>query len=181
MMDKRLLALVPEALRHVLATVAWQWVGLAGNVALVWVIARVASSLVAGMAVPQVAWPLLAAGVVMRVVAARMAARESFAASQDVKRVLRRRIYEKLLAMGPGYTDQVPTAEVVQLSVEGCEQLETYFGQYLPQLFYAVLAPVTLFAVVAPVSVPAGKAAEAKSYLPHSAQAECITENSRRA
>lgn len=155
MMDKRLLALVPEALRHVLATVAWQWVGLVGNVALVWVIARVASSLVAGVAVPQVAWPLLAAGIVLRVVAARMAARESFAASQDVKRVLRRRIYEKLLAMGPGYTDQVPTAEVVQLSVEGCEQLETYFGQYLPQLFYAVLAPVTLFAVVAPVSLPA--------------------------
>lgn len=56
MMDKRLLALVPEALRHVLATVAWQWVGLVGNVALVWVIARVASSLVAGivlLAVPR--------------------------------------------------------------------------------------------------------------------------------
>ena len=155
MMDKRLLALVPEALRHVLATVAWQWVGLVGNAALVWVIARVASSLVTGVAVPRVAWPLLAVGVILRVVAARLAARESFAASQDVKRVLRRRIYEKLLAMGPSYTDQVPTAEVVQLSVEGCEQLETYFGQYLPQLFYAVLAPVTLFAVVAPVSLPA--------------------------
>lgn len=155
MMDKRLLALVPEALRHVLATVAWQWAGLVGNVALVWVIARVASSLVAGAAASQLALPLLAAGIVLRVVAARMAARESFAASQDVKRVLRRRIYEKLLVMGPGYTDQVPTAEVVQLSVEGCEQLETYFGQYLPQLFYAVLAPVTLFAVVAPVSLPA--------------------------
>ena len=155
MMDKRLLALVPEALRHVLATVAWQWAGLVGNVALVWVIARVASSLVTGVAVPRVAWPLLAAGVILRVVAARLAARESFAASQDVKRVLRRRIYEKLLAMGPGYADQVPTAEVVQLSVEGCEQLETYFGQYLPQLFYAVLAPVTLFAVVASVSLSA--------------------------
>ncbi len=155
MMDKRLLALVPEALRHVLATVAWQWAGLVGNVALVWVIARVASSLVAGAAASQLALPLLAAGIVLRVVAARMAARESFAASQDVKRVLRCRIYEKLLVMGPGYTEQVPTAEVVQLSVEGCEQLETYFGQYLPQLFYAVLAPVTLFAVVAPVSVPA--------------------------
>lgn len=75
MMDKRLLALVPEALRHVLATVAWQWAGLVGNVALVWVIARVASSLVAGAAVPQVAWPLLAAGVVLRVVAARTATR----------------------------------------------------------------------------------------------------------
>lgn len=68
MMDKRLLALVPEALRHVLATVAWQWVGLVGNVALVWVIARVASSLVTGVAVPWVAWPLLAVGVILRVV-----------------------------------------------------------------------------------------------------------------
>ena len=75
MMDKRLLALVPEALRHVLATVAWQWAGLVGNVALVWVIARVASSLVAGAAALQLALPLLAAGVVLRVVAARTATR----------------------------------------------------------------------------------------------------------
>lgn len=155
MMDKRLLALVPEALRHVIATVVWQWAGLVGNVALVWVIARAMASLVTGQDVPVAALPLLAAGIVLRVVAARMASRESFAASQDVKRVLRRRIYEKLLVLGPGYVDDVPTAEVVQLSVEGCEQLETYFGQYLPQLFYSVLAPVMLFAVVAPVSLTA--------------------------
>lgn len=70
MMDKRLLALVPEALWHVLATVAWQWAGLVGNVALVWVIARVASSLVAGAAALQLALPLLAVGIVLRVVAA---------------------------------------------------------------------------------------------------------------
>lgn len=61
MMDKRLLALVPEALRHVLATVAWQWVGLVGNVALVWVIARVASSLVAGIVLLAVSRALLRA------------------------------------------------------------------------------------------------------------------------
>ena len=65
MMDKRLLALAPEALWHVLATVAWQWVGLVGNVALVWVIARVTPSLVAGVAVQKVALPLLAAGIVL--------------------------------------------------------------------------------------------------------------------
>lgn len=67
--------------------------------------------------------------------------------------MLRRRVYEKLLALGPSYTRSVATSEVVQLSVEGTEQLETYFGQYLPQLFYAALAPVTLFAVVAPLSL----------------------------
>lgn len=155
MMDKRLLALVPDAMRHVLATVAWQWVGLAGNVALVWVIARVLSALVAGGAVPSFALALLAAGIVARVVSTRLVAHESFAVSRDVKRALRRRIYEKLLRLGPDYDQAVPTAEIVQLSVEGCEQLETYFGQYLPQLFYSVLAPVTLFFAVAPVSLPA--------------------------
>lgn len=155
MMDKRLLALVPDAMRHVLATVAWQWVGLAGNVALVWVIARVLSALVAGGAVPSFALALLAAGIVARVVSTRLVAHESFAVSRDVKRALRRRIYEKLLALGPDYVEAIPTAEVVRLSVEGCEQLETYFGQYLSQLFYAVLAPVTLFFAVAPVSLPA--------------------------
>ena len=155
MMDKRLLALVPEALRHVLATVVWQWVGLLGNAAVVWVIARALAALAGGGTVPASALTMLACGIVARVISARLASRESFIASQGVKKTLRRRIYEKLLALGPDYVEAVPTAEVVQLSVEGCEQLETYFGQYLPQLFYAVLAPVTLFFMVAPVCLPA--------------------------
>lgn len=155
MMDKRLLALVPEALRHVLATVAWQWVGLLGNAAMVWVIARTLAALAGGGTVPASALTILSAGIVARAISARLASRESFIASQGVKKALRRRIYEKLLALGPDYVEAVPTAEVVQLSVEGCEQLETYFGQYLPQLFYAVLAPVTLFFMVAPVCLPA--------------------------
>ena len=155
MMDKRLLALVPEALRHVLATVAWQWVGLLGNAAVVWVIARTLAALAVGGTVPASALIILGSGIVARAISARLASRESFIASQGVKKTLRRRIYEKLLVLGPDYVEAVPTAEVVQLSVEGCEQLETYFGQYLPQLFYAVLAPVTLFFMVAPVCLPA--------------------------
>lgn len=155
MMDKRLLALVPEAMRHVLATVAWQWVGLLGNAAVVWVIARTLAALAVGGTVPASALAILSAGIVARAISARLASRESFIASQGVKKTLRRRIYEKLLALGPDYVEAVPTAEVVQLSVEGCEQLETYFGQYLPQLFYAVLAPATLFFMVAPVCLPA--------------------------
>lgn len=155
MMDKRLLALVPEALRHVLATVAWQWVGLLGNAAVVWVIARTLAALAVGGTVPASALAILSSGIVARAISARLASRESFIASQGVKKTLRRRIYQKLLALGPDYVEAVPTAEVVQLSVEGCEQLETYFGQYLPQLFYAVLAPATLFFMVAPVCLPA--------------------------
>lgn len=155
MMDKRLLALVPEALRHVLATVVWQWVGLLGNAAVVWVIARALAALAVGGTVPASALAILSSGIAARAISARLASRESFIASQGVKKTLRRRIYEKLLALGPDYVEAVPTAEAVQLSVEGCEQLETYFGQYLPQLFYAVLAPVTLFFMVAPVCLPA--------------------------
>lgn len=154
-MDKRLLALVPEAMRHVLATVVWQWVGLLGNAAIVWVIARALAALAAGGTVPASALTILGGGIVARSISARLASRESFIASQGVKKALRRRIYEKLLALGPDYVEAVPTAEVVQLSVEGCERLETYFGQYLPQLFYAVLAPVTLFFMVASVCLPA--------------------------
>ncbi len=156
MMDKRLLALVPEAMRHVILTVLWQWLGLLGTVGLSYAVAMLAAVLVGGGDISGVLVPfgcLVAFALVARAVSTRMSQRESFAASEDVKRTLRRKVYQKLLALGPGYTEQVSTAEVVQLSVEGTEQLETYFGQYLPQLFYAVLAPVTLFVVVAPMSL----------------------------
>ena len=156
MMDKRLLALVPGALRHVLLTVLWQAIGLIANVCFVWAASTMLAALAEGTPVnPLVMGGLLAVGILGRGIAARMASRVSFEASADVKRVTRRRIYEKLLALGPHYADDIATAEVVQLSVEGCEQLETYFGQYLPQLFYSVLAPVILFAVVAPICLPA--------------------------
>ena len=155
-MDKRLLALVPGALRHVLLTVAWQFVGLVANVCFVWGTCRILASFVHPSGTPlALCASLIALGIVGRVCASRMASRVSFEASADVKRIVRHRIYEKLLALGPHYTDDIATAEAVQLSVEGADQLETYFGQYLPQLFYAVLAPLTLFAVVAPVCLPA--------------------------
>ncbi len=156
MMDKRLLGLVPEAMRYVVATVVFQWLGLLGNMALVWSIATVLAALCqpAAAAIPAAALWLLALGLIVRTVSTRFSATASYLASRDVKRVLRHRVYEKLLRLGPNYTELVPTAEVVQLSVEGCEQLETYFGQYLPQLFYAVLAPLTLFVAVACVNLP---------------------------
>lgn len=77
-----------------------------------------------------------------------MAVRASYAASVDVKRILREKIYEKLLKLGASYKEQTSTSEIVQLATEGVEQLETYFGRYLPQLFYSLLAPITLFIVL---------------------------------
>ena len=156
MMDRRLLSLVPQAMRHVILTVVFQMVGLLGNAAFVWGVATVLAALVEGTPVPTtLVASAIAAGIIARAVAAKLSAAQSYAASRDVRLVLRRRIYEKLLVLGPHYADDIATAEVVQLSVEGTEQLETYFGQYLPQLFYSVLAPVTLFVLVAPLCLPA--------------------------
>lgn len=78
----------------------------------------------------------------------------SFLVSKTVKKTLREKIYEKLLSLGSAYRENVQTSEVVQVAVEGCEQLETYFGAYLPQFFYAMLAPLTLFVVLLFVNVP---------------------------
>ncbi len=156
MMDKRLLALVPEAMRHVILAVAWKWAGLLSNICLVWGVASVLAAALEGTAVPYgMAAILIAVACVGKAISVWAQERESLAASQDVKRKLRRAILEKLLRLGPAYDRQVSTAEVVQLSVEGCEQLETYFGQYLPQIFYSVLAPVTLFVVIAPMDLAA--------------------------
>ena len=83
------------------------------------------------------------------------ASRMSYLSSKAVKKTLREKIYEKLLRLGASYNEQVKTSEVVQVAVEGVDQLETYFGAYLPQFFYAMLAPLTLFAVLCFVNVPA--------------------------
>ena len=69
----------------------------------------------------------------------------SYLSSKTVKRNLRQMIYEKLLRMGASYNEKVKTSELVQVTVEGVDQLETYFGAYMPQFFYAMLAPLTLF------------------------------------
>ena len=93
--------------------------------------------------------------VIIRFICERMVARSSYLACVDVKRILREKIYEKMLKLGASYNEHVSSSEVVQVSTEGVEQLETYFGKYLPQLFYSLLAPVTLFLILCRVSLKA--------------------------
>lgn len=95
------------------------------------------------------------AAVLVRFFCDRQAAYASYKASADVKRVLREKIYGKLLRLGASYRESIATSEIVQMSAEGVEQLETYFGRYLSQFFYSLLAPVTLFAILAFVNVRA--------------------------
>ena len=158
MINKRLIAAVPESRKYIAGNVLCQWVSLLANIALLGALAGLLASLAAGL--PErgsVLVPLGVAAVALAVRAActLLASRMSFRSARAVKRTLRERLYRKLLALGPSYQEQVNTSEVVQVAVEGIDQLETYFGSYLPQFFYAMLAPVTLFAVLAPVSFPA--------------------------
>lgn len=158
MINKRLIGLVPESRRFVAQNVAFQWVSLVANICLISVVCRTLGSifehsastgdfvLIAGAAL---------AAIAVRALCTTSAAKASFRAAQSVKQRLRPLIYEKLLRLGPSYREHALTSEVVQVSVEGVDQLETYFGSYLPQLFYALLAPLTLFAVLAPVSLVA--------------------------
>lgn len=75
--------------------------------------------------------------------------------SVDVKRILREKIYDLILRTGASYNEYVSSSEVVQVSTEWVEQLETYFGKYLPQFFYSLLAPITLFIIFSQVNLKA--------------------------
>ena len=91
---------------------------------------------------------------IVQFVCSIISAKMSYLSSKSVKKTLREKIYLKLLSLGAAYKESVKTSEVVQVAVEGCDQLETYFGAYLPQFFYAMLAPLTLFTVLMFVNIP---------------------------
>ena len=157
MINKRLIAAVPESRRYIAGNVACQWVALGANIAMMWRITALLAGLCEKTAgIREILGTLAVAilAVAVRYVCTVLASTMSYRSSKAVKKTLRQRIYRKLLRLGTAYQEQVNTSEVVQVSVEGVDQLETYFGAYLPQFFYAMLAPVTLFAVLSFVSLP---------------------------
>ena len=158
MIKKRLVGLLSHAKKYIGFQVFWQWLALLAQMTAVFSIAGLLEKTLYGTADSAVALQtivVLAVCVAVRFVCERQAAAASYKASVDVKKILRQRIYDKMLRLGPAYREQVSTSEVMQVSTEGVEQLETYFGRYLPQLFYSLLAPVTLFVVLCRVSMKA--------------------------
>ena len=157
MINKRLIGTVRESKKYIAGNVACQWVSLAANIAMMAAIARLLQSLYEGSltsaALLQAA-VTAACAVAVRFVCSVASSRMSYLSSKAVKRKLREMIYGKLLRLGASYKEQVNTSEVVQVAVEGVDQLETYFGAYLPQFFYAMLAPLTLFIVLSFVNLP---------------------------
>ena len=153
--------MVPGAVKFIVADVAFQWVALACNIALFMVIGLFLQATLEGAADAGMAIGVLgasAAAIVVRMVCQTAAQRMGRKAASCAKCSIRQQVYDKLAALGPAYSETVATAVAVQVSVEGTEQLESYFGQYLPQLFYALLAPLTLFVALAPLSLPAAVA-----------------------
>ena len=158
MFDKRLFSLVPGVMRHIAGNVALQWLALLANVVLFVSVGRLLQSVLAGGATGiDLARTLLVAvvAVAVRLVCQAQATKQGLAASALAKQRVRTLVYDKLVRMGPSYRETVATSEATQLCVEGIEQLEAYFGSYLPQLFYSLIASVTLFFCLAPLCTPA--------------------------
>ena len=184
MFDKRLFSLAPGVGRLVAAKVLCQWVGLLSNVVFVVTVVVMLSPALAvvesafdpmfsmgdsglisrlfigfgygGFSAETYVGCVLAIVVcaVLRFLMMRAAAYFGAEAAERVKLALREQLFNKMLAIGPSYSQHVSTADVVQSAGEGIEQIQSFFELFLPQLFYAILAPVTLFFIVAPINMP---------------------------
>ena len=158
MINKRLIGTVAESKKYIAGNVILQWCSLTANIALMLSISRMLAELFRGSASVQlftVTGIVVILALAVRFFCSIGAAKMGYFSSKAVKKSLRKKIYQKLLRLGSSYNEQVKTSEVVQVAVEGVDQLETYFGAYLPQFFYAMLAPLTLFIVLCFVNVAA--------------------------
>lgn len=159
MINKRLIALIEESKKYIGLTVLYQWIALLSNIVFMYSLARMIQALFLDYFVLEeqlVFIALCLIAIVIRYFCKFAQHKTSFYAARRVKKTLREKIYQKLLEFGPSYKNSYATSEIVQLAVEGVDQLETYFAQYLPQFFYAVLAPLTLFLVLLLISPVVG-------------------------
>lgn len=157
MVNKRLLSLCDESKKWIGMTVLMNWISIICNIAIVVYIGNVIDKLynndfninILGSTV------FIVAMLGIRFVCNFLSTNFSSKSSTEVRKGLRSKIYQKLLDLGVNYKDTISTSSTVQISVDGVEALEIYFGRYLPQLFYSLLAPLTLFVVIAPISFKA--------------------------
>lgn len=157
MINKRLISTVKDSRKYIVRNVVAQWCSLIANIIMMIGITRLFSDIynktysVKSMCVIS---GIIITVAIVQFICSIISAKMSYLSSKSVKKTLREKIYLKLLSLGAAYKESVKTSEVVQVAVEGCDQLETYFGAYLPQFFYAMLAPLTLFIVLMFVNIP---------------------------
>lgn len=157
MINKRLIKTAPESGRYIALNVLCQWLVLASNIAMIFAAADFLSKAASNALELRnfiFTGSIFLSSIVVRIIFTALATSASFHSSKSVKHTLRSLILKKMLRLGPSYSNFISTAETVQIAVDGCEQLETYFGAYLPQFFYSMIAPLTLFGVLLFVNVP---------------------------
>ena len=156
MIKTRLIEQVPSSKKYIALTVLAQWLKTVANIVMIFILSNLLAQILDGKAfdfkslLPYLG--AIAAVMLVRYLCGYASSQTSFFASSEVKKVLRQKMYKKLTRMGASYSEKVSTSEVIQVFVEGVDQLELYFGKYLPQFFFAMLAPITLFAVLVFVS-----------------------------
>lgn len=156
MIKKRLIELLGDSKKYIYLSVLFKWMALISQIAIVYASVNLIKLVFEGsfetaLVLKQLGVFMLA--LVLRVASEKLIIKSSYMSSRDVKKILRNKIFDKLERIGSNYSESVSTAEVVQMTTEGVEQLEIYFGQYLPQFFYSMIAPITLFAVISFISV----------------------------
>lgn len=155
MIKKRLIYLLKDSKKYIVYDILFKLLGLFSQIIMVFTITRVIQkAMYLNLTNTDILMFFIVFCLVLfiRVFSDKMSTRCSYLASCDVKIILRKKIYEKLLKLGTSYRQKVSTAEVVQITTEGVEQLEVYFGKYLPQFFYSMIAPVILFIVLSFIS-----------------------------
>lgn len=157
MVDKRLIKEMNHSFKYVLLSVLVQWFALLCNVAIIFGVAHIIENLLRFSSMESFSMPMflmLIALLICRFILYLINAHMGYHASKTIKIDLRSKIYNKLVDLGPSYQDYLSTSEIMQVSVEGVDQLEIFFGKYLPQLFYSLLAPLTLFLIIVPINAP---------------------------
>lgn len=156
MLDKRLLNLLEESKKYIYQTVFWNWIALLVNIGIMVLLTAVLANLrIEANWDRQLLYYIIGILflIVLRSLIQRQTVLTAYKTSGDIKQTLREKIYNKVLRLGASYHEKVSTAQIIQVSTEGIEQLEIYFGKYLPQLFYSLLAPFTLFVAILFVNV----------------------------
>lgn len=146
MIDKRLINLVPTSKKYVVLTVFFKWISLISNAVLIFSVAKIIQNKGQNILLSTI---LIFISIITTFLTTQFSSITSFKSSSEVKKTLRSLIYEKLLRLGTDYQEKTETAKIVQWAVDGVEQIEVWFGQYLPQFFYSMIAAISTFAILA--------------------------------
>lgn len=149
MIDKELFKLIGGNKKYIFIAVLLQAIGLIANVAITGSVCYAVYLLTQNAEAVEFVYPLIGAviGIIVRYICSRATGDIKDKLGRSVKKDLRERVYNKIVKLGVKTTDGMSMAGLTQVSVEGVEQLDLYYSSYLPQFFFAMIAPVILFLI----------------------------------